>query len=368
MTERILTPLDRYHLDLERPDFIEDTEQTRLVEKLQGLYDALIEKRDNRPGWLSRLGFGGGDAEPVTGLYIWGGVGRGKTYLVDLFFECLPFEDKQRTHFHRFMRQVHTELKGLRERRDPLAIVAERFSGNTRLLCFDEFVVNDITDAMILGGLLDKLFARGVTLVATSNIAPDDLYKDGLQRDRFLPAIELIKAHTRVVHMQGEVDYRLRFLESAEMYLTPPGIEADDALLHNFNHVAPDAGRAGGHLDIEGRSLETIRLADGVVWFDFGVVCDGPRSQNDYIELASCFHTVVVSNVPAFGEDDDDRARRFINLVDVLYDRRVKLIASAATTPEALYRGKRLAGEFERTASRLVEMQSHHYLAQSHLA
>jgi cell division protein ZapE len=266
------------------------------------------------------------------------------------------------------MRQVHNELKGLRERRDPLAIIAERFAGNTKVLCFDEFVVNDITDAMILGGLLDKLFERGVTLVATSNIAPDDLYKDGLQRDRFQPAIDLIKAHTREFHMQGEVDYRLRFLESARMYVTPPGPEADEALMHNFNHVAPDAGRRGGKLEVEGRALKTIRLADGVVWFDFDVICEGPRSQNDYIELASCFHTVVVSNIPVLDEDSNDQARRFINLVDVLYDRRVKLIASAESTPDDLYRGKRLSGEFERTSSRLIEMQSHHYLSQSHLA
>lgn len=363
-----MTPLERYRRDLEQPAFIEDPEQTRVLEQLQSLHDALLAADDTPRGWWSKLGLGDNDVTPVTGLYIWGGVGRGKTYLVDLFFECLPMAGKQRTHFHRFMRKVHQELKGLSERRDPLAIIAERFAGETRVLCFDEFVVNDITDAMILGGLLDRLFARGVTLVATSNIAPDDLYRDGLQRDRFEPAIELIKAHTRVVHMQGDVDYRLRFLENAETYLTPPGDEADKALLHDFENVAPEAGRAGELLEIEGRELETIRLADGVVWIEFDVICGGPRSQNDYIELASCFHTVMVSGIPVFSDDANDQARRFINLVDVLYDHRVTLIASAEAPPDDLYRGKRLAAEFERTSSRLVEMQSRHYLSQSHLA
>lgn len=364
-----MTPLARYRRNLERPDFHEDPEQTRVIEHLQALHEALgTGEKETGAGLLSRLGFGRTRPAPVTGLYIWGGVGRGKTYLVDLFFDCLPFAGKQRTHFHRFMRKIHNELKTLRHRQDPLEIVADRFAGDTRILCFDEFVVNDITDAMILGGLLDKLFARGVTLVATSNIAPDDLYRDGLQRDRFQPAIDLIKAHTRVVHMQGDVDYRMQFLENAETYLTPPGEKADRSISHDFDHVAPESGTNGELLEIEGRQLRTRRLADGVVWFDFEEICDGPRSQNDYIELAACFHTVMVSGIPCFDDDTNDRARRLINLVDVLYDRHVTLIVSAEAPPDELYRGKRLAMEFERTASRLVEMQSSHYLSQSHLA
>lgn len=363
-----MTPLQRYRHDLERPGFFEDPEQTRVIEHLQALYDELVAQGDARPGLLARLGFGGAARPPVTGLYIWGGVGRGKTYLVDLFFDCLPFENKQRTHFHRFMRKVHHELKSLRERRDPLDIVADRFAGDTRVLCFDEFVVNDITDAMILGGLLDKLLARGVTLIATSNIEPDALYADGLQRDRFEPAIELIKTHTRVVHMQGDVDYRLQFLEHAQTYLIPPGREADQSLSHDFEHVAPEAGREDQPLELEGRRLRTRRLADGVVWFDFDELCGGPRSQNDYIELAACFHTVLVSAIPVCDDDSNDQARRLINLIDVLYDHHVTLIASAEAPPDELYRGKRLAAEFERTASRLVEMQSRQYLSQTHLA
>lgn len=363
-----MTPLERYRQDLERPDFFDDPEQLRVVEHLQKLHDDLVKQPTDRPGLLSRLGLRNGATDPVAGLYIWGPVGRGKTWLVDLFFESLPFEAKQRTHFHRFMRRVHNELKSLRERRDPLAIVAERFAGQTRVLCFDEFVVNDITDAMILGGLLDRLFDLGVTLVATSNVAPDDLYKDGLQRDRFLPAIESIKTHTRVVHVQGTMDYRLQFLERARTYLTPPGPDADEALRHNFDHVAPESGREGELLEVEGRELQTVRVADGVVWFEFEVICGGPRSQNDYIELASCFHTVMVSHVPVFTTDDNDSARRFINLIDVMYDRRVTMLFSAEASPDRLYQGRRLAEEFKRTASRLVEMQSKQYLAQTHLA
>lgn len=363
-----MTPLERYRQSVEDPEFRQDPEQTRVLEQLQDLHDRLVDGTTEDRGWLSKIGFGKEKTEPVTGLYIWGGVGRGKTFLVDLFFECLPFEEKRRTHFHRFMRQVHSELKNLRERQDPLSIIAERFAGQARILCFDEFVVNDITDAMILGGLLSRLFSRGVTLVATSNFAPDDLYEDGLQRDRLLPAIALIKTSTRVVHMQGEVDYRLQFLEHAQTYITPSGAEADKALMHDFDHVAPETGREGELLEIEGRELNTRRLADGVVWFDFDVICDGPRSQNDYIELASCFHTVVVSDVPVFTNNTNDQARRFINLVDVLYDRHVNLIVSAGAKPNKLYQGKRLGMEFERTASRLVEMQSKHYLSQTHLA
>jgi len=363
-----VTPLARYRRELERPGFQHDPEQTRVMERLQALHDELVTAGGvARGGLLSRLGFGGERSAPVTGLYIWGGVGRGKTWLVDLFFDCLPFENKQRTHFHRFMRQVHNELKELRERQDPLAIIAERFAGDTRILCFDEFVVNDITDAMILGGLLERLFARGVTLVATSNIAPEDLYKDGLQRDRFESAIALIKQHTRVVHMQGEVDYRLRFLENAETWLVPPGPDADESLADDFHHVAPEPGERDAMLEVEGRRLQTRRLADGVVWFDFDELCGGPRSQNDYIELAACFHTVLVSGMPVLDENRNDVARRLINLVDVLYDHQVTLLASAQAAPDALYTGKRLAAEFERTASRLVEMQSKAYLGRGHL-
>lgn len=361
-----MTPWQRYQELLGRADFVEDPQQTEAMRALQALYQTLQEAPPAAPpGLLARLGLGTRRATPVTGLYLWGGVGRGKTRLMDLFFACLPFDQRLRIHFHRFMRKVHHELKSLRGRRDPLETVAQRIAGDIRVLCLDEFVVNDITDAMILGGLLDKLFQRGVTLVATSNIAPDELYRDGLQRDRFEPAIALLKTHTRVLKLAGDTDYRLRFLERAPTFITPAGADADAALAQRFDHIAPQSGD-DEPLEIEGRALCTRRLADGVVWFDFDALCGGPRSQNDYIELAASFHTLLVSGIPVLGNDDNDRARRLINLVDVLYDHQVKLIASADAAPASLYTGRRLAAPFQRTASRLVEMQSRQYLSRPH--
>ncbi len=363
------SPRHRYEAALRGGSIEPDPAQERAVGELQALFEALLSIPRPRPrGLLQRLSRRREGPDPVRGLYLWGGVGRGKTYLVDLFFECLPFSDKKRTHFHRFMHKVHAQLKGLRDRRDPLATVADAFAAETRVLCFDEFIVNDIGDAMILAGLLKHLFARNVTLVATSNIPPDALYRGGLQRDRFLPAIELLNRHTRVLEVNGDTDYRLQFLDRAEIYFQPLGSRATDGLAHNFEHVAPEAGQDEVVLDIDGRDIRSVRHADGVVWFDFAEICGGPRSQNDYIELARCFHTILVSDIPRLDGDSDDQARRFINLIDVMYDRNVKLIASAARTPEELYAGSRLRDEFARTASRMHEMQSHEYLARKHLA
>ncbi|MQM40261.1 Cell division protein ZapE [wastewater metagenome] len=306
--------------------------------------------------------------EPETGVYLWGSVGRGKTWLMDIFYESLPFEARRRLHFHRFMRAVHTRLKTLKERQDPLDIIAEEWAADTRVLCFDEFFVSDIADAMLLAGLLQGLFRRGVTLVATSNIPPHELYWDGLQRERFVPAIELLERHTEVIPVDGDTDYRLRFLEQAEIYHTPLDAEADAVLTRDFDHVRPDGGEVTDEtvLEVEGREIPVRCVADGVVWFAFDAVCRGPRSQNDYIDIACQFHTVVISDIPVFGRDSEDDARRFINLVDEFYDRAVKLICSAAAEPEALYQGHRLGFEFERTASRLTEMQSRSYLALPH--
>lgn len=354
----------RYQADMQQAQFIDDPAQEKIVAILDELYHELLARPKPSKGFLSKLGFATEPIKPTRGLYIWGSVGRGKTYLVDLFYDCLPFVDKKRTHFHRFMKKVHFELKQLRQKENPLTIVAEHYAKQTRILCFDEFVVNDITDAMILAGLLENLFSRGVTLVATSNIHPDNLYEDGLQRDRFLPAIEMIKSHTQVVEIGGDKDYRLEFLENAEIYLTPTGESAEQTLLHNFLQIAPESGQINVKLEIEGREISALRKADGVVWFDFYELCEGPRSQNDYIELASCFHTFIISRIPVFTSDMNDQARRFINLVDILYDNRITLIVSAAVQPEELYQGKRLNGEFKRTASRLSEMQSKHYLAE----
>jgi cell division protein ZapE len=303
----------------------------------------------------------------VRGLYLWGGVGRGKTYLVDTFFDALPLERKQRIHFHSFMRAVHAELKQLQNQQDPLRVVARRFAETARVICLDEFFVSDITDAMLLYGLLKELFARGVTLITTSNIEPDGLYRDGLQRARFLPAIALLKQHLDVLNVDGGVDYRLRYLEKAEIYHYPLDERADQILNDLFDHIAPEPGHRGGDVEIEGRYIPTLREADGIVWFNFRAICDGPRGTADYIELARCYHTVLISNLPVMDWQMENQARRFVNLVDEFYDRGVKLILSAAAPVLELYRGEKLKFEFQRTVSRLQEMQSHEYLERPHL-
>ncbi|MBA3563145.1 MAG: AFG1 family ATPase, partial [Gammaproteobacteria bacterium] len=314
-----------------------------------------------------RLGFRDVERTPVRGLYLWGGVGRGKTWLMDLFFDCLPFEDKRRRHFHRFMQAVHHELARLDDQADPLEAVASRIAAETRIVCFDEFHVSDIADAMLLGTLFDALFRRGVTLVATSNMPPEDLYKDGLQRQRFLPAIADIQAHTTTLHLTGTDDYRFRVLEKAEIYHSPLDVLADAGLEDAFERIAPEPGKRDHALEIEGRAIPARRRADGVVWFEFAHLCGGPRGPADYIEIARCFQTVLVSNIPLLDETRDNEARRFITLVDEFYDRNVKLIVSAAAPAAELYRGERLGFEYRRTLSRLQEMQSRDYLARPHL-
>ncbi|KZY74369.1 ATPase, partial [Oleiphilus sp. HI0068] len=294
--------------------------------------------------------------------------GRGKTYLMDNFYESLPFEQKMRIHFHRFMQRVHQELTTLEGEKNPLHIVAKKLSDEARIICFDEFFVSDIGDAMILGGLMQELFANGVSLVCTSNIVPDGLYKDGLQRDRFLPAIDLVNKYTEVVNVDGGNDYRLRTLEQAELYHFPLDAQADINLDKYFKQLAVEAGSHELELEINGRPLKALRHADDVVWFTFSELCDGPRSQNDYIEIAREFHAVIVSNVPQMSIDTDDQARRFINMVDEFYDRSVKVIISAEAPIHEIYQGGKLSFEFERTESRLLEMQSHEYLEQAHKA
>ena len=366
----MISPLERYQRDLQREDFLEDSAQRNAVEKLDDLYQRLIraEAEETSAGILQRgwRRLSGWQREPQRGLYLWGGVGRGKTYLVDAFYDCLPFSQKKRIHFHRFMQRAHAELRRLEGEANPLLMVADQLAAEARVLCFDEFFVSDITDAMILGGLMEALFERGVTLVATSNIVPDGLYKDGLQRQRFLPAIELLKQHTEVVNVDAGVDYRLRALEQAELYHHPLDDEANASLQRSFEALAPEAGVQWERLEINGRYLSSRWVADDVVWFEFAELCDGPRSQNDYIELARIYHAVLLANVPRMGTESEDQARRFINLVDEFYDRNVKLVLSAEVPLLELYSGGRLEFEFQRTCSRLQEMQSHEYLARQH--
>lgn len=362
------TPWQRYQEDLERPDFHKDPAQVDAVQRLQTLYDKLVEAESERGKAITKLRrkLKKGREEPVKGLYFWGGVGRGKTYLMDTFFESLPFKRKMRVHFHRFMQRVHKELKAFKGQKNPLDLVAKKFADETRVICFDEFFVSDIGDAMILATLMDGLFKRGVTLVCTSNIVPDGLYKDGLQRARFLPAIALVNKHTDVVNVDGGVDYRLRTLEQAELYHSPLGEEADASLRRSFDALAVEAGKHSKSMEINGRKIPAQAHADDVVWFDFKDVCDGPRSQNDYIEMSRQFHAIIVSNVPVLGGDKDDQSRRFVNMIDEFYDRNVKVIISAAAPITQLYSGGRLSFEFERTESRLLEMQSQEYLEAPH--
>ena len=360
---------EAYQLSLAKDGHDSDPAQLKIVALLHELQVRLQARQPSRAGFLSRL-FGrrgnGGDA--INGLYIWGGVGRGKTFLMDMFFDTLEVTSKRRVHFHRIMHEVHEKLGQLDDTADPLDVVAASIAESAQVLCFDEFFVTDIGDAMILSRLLDGLFHRGVTLVTTSNSHPDDLYKNGLQRQRFLPAIELLKHHTHVVEMASGTDYRLRLLEKAGTWMTPDDDRARRVLTNVFDESASSTASAKNTLRINGREIAVERSAKGIAWFDFEAICDGPRSQSDYIELARWFPSVIVSGVPHLDAQREDQARRFIALVDEFYDRHVKLIVSAATTPDALYTGKRLGFEFERTASRLVEMQSHDYLALPHLA
>ena len=357
-----MSPAKRYQQELAAGNLTRDEAQGRAVALLDDIYYRL--ERQRLPGLLK---FWRRASEPVRGLYLWGGVGRGKTMLMDLFHDCLSV-DGLRMHFHRFMRRVHEDLHRWRGTPDPLRRVADGFADRARVLCFDEFFVADIGDAMILSELLKHLFDRGVTLVATSNVAPELLYENGLQRRRFLPAIAALEKHTLVHRLDGCLDHRLRALERAEIYHSPLDPEAERSLARSFSALAPGQSRSSVGLEVNGRKIRARRLADDVAWFEFAELCEGPRSQNDYIELARCHHAVLLSNVKRFGVGDEDSARRFISLVDEFYDRNVKLIVSAQVPAAELYRGEQLHTEYRRTESRLVEMQSRAYLARSHKA
>ena len=361
---------ERYAREHSERGFQSDPAQLVALERLEALRRRLIAARA-RAGRPRRLTWRSRREGPERGVYLWGAVGRGKTWLMDLFFRSLPFREARRTHFHRFMYDVHAALKEARQLENalenPLEEVAARIAREARVLCFDEFAVSDIADAMILGGLLSGLASRGVCLVATSNVHPRDLYKGGLQRERFLPAIELIERSTQVVEVAGATDYRLRRLTDAGLYVPAQAPDAEQRLARLFEALGGESTPRGGAIEIEGRSIPVVRLSDGIVWFEFSAVCAGPRAAADYIEIAREFGSVIVSGVPVFDPSREDEARRFIALVDELYDHNVNLVLSAAAPPEELYRGERLALEFRRTASRLVEMQSAEYLAREHL-
>jgi cell division protein ZapE len=365
-----MTPWEKYQEDLTLIEFQYDAAQENAVLELQRLYEELTQPKKKK-AWRVKLAakFGRSMLKPsIQGIYFYGGVGRGKTYLMDTFYECLPFEAKMRVHFHRFMQRVHKELKLLDGKADPLKLIAKKIADETRIICFDEFFVSDITDAMILGTLMEELFSRGIVLVATSNIVPDDLYKNGLQRARFLPAIELINEHTRVINVDSGNDYRMRTLEKAEIYHYPLDDDAQRNLIIYFDQLAAEKGTEDGVIEIEGRTIAALRKAESVIMFEFRALCDGPRSQSDYIQISREYNTVLLANVEQMGANMDDIARRFIAMVDEFYERRVKLIMSSEVPLEKLYSQGRLSFEFQRCLSRLQEMQSRSYLAQPHLA
>jgi len=353
-----------------RLDF--DTSQREAAARLDALSvnlraqpPTILQRLRSRMPWLP----GGPANTTLRGLYLWGGIGRGKTLLMDLFFASLqgpPVDTaprSRRSFFYHFMRDVHAELGTIKHHARPLDLVAERLASRARVICLDEFFVADIADAMILAGLFDGLFRRGVTLVATSNLPPCELYKDGLQRQRFLPSIELIRSHVDVIRVDGGIDYRLRRLERAPTYLDSTRADTAPALHLRFASLAGGIAAGPSTLWIEGRRLRTVNSAPGVVWFEFSELCDGPRSQFDYIELSRLYHTIIIANIPIFDSYDENAARRFIVAIDVFYDRGVKIILSAAAAPAALYSGERLRFDFERVASRLIEMQTQSYLA-----
>jgi cell division protein ZapE len=337
-------------------------------DRMHAALDGAAAAARSTPGLFGRLKsmLGGDEPEYVPGLYLWGSVGRGKTFLMDLFVASLPPGLALRRHFHRFMGEVHAQLRELGERQSPLNEVAAAIAARCRVLCLDEFLVSDIGDAMILANLLGALFERGVSLVTTSNTAPTNLYKDGLQRARFLPAIALLEQRCHVVEMKSSHDWRLRALTQAPVYLTPPGAEAERALARIFAGQAQGETFDGGEIVVNSRSIPLRRRADNVLWFDFDALCEGPRAVADYIALAKAGPAIIVSNVPQFTLYSEDSAKRFVQLVDEFYDRRVKLVLSAAAPIHELYDGERLRAEFGRTESRLIEMQSEEYLELPH--
>ena len=360
-----MTPSQCYATGVHRGDWSADPAQQAALTELDRIHQALVDSEQD--GWLDRFSAFWKKPAPVRGLYFWGGVGRGKTFLVDLFYEGLPIKQKYRTHFHRFMRGMHEQLREHAGQSDPLARIAQRWRENLRVLVLDEFFVIDIGDAMLLARLLERLFAEGVTLVTTSNTAPENLYANGLQRDSFMPAIRLLQKFCVDLYAEGTEDYRIRALTRSPVYRVPLDSQADAWLAQRWSELSSHAEARAGNIEIQTRKIPVRARGKSLVWFDFAALCDGPRGPGDYIEIAREFTTVLLGGIPQFGRMNEDAARRFVNLIDELYDRHVNLVCTAQDAPAALYSGQRLAGAFERTASRLIEMQSAQYLATAHL-
>jgi cell division protein ZapE len=362
------TPGERYQDGIAGHRWESDPAQLPVIAEFDRLHAALCAPEPAAGGLFGRLRniLGSEPRKTVRGLYLWGSVGRGKTFLMDLFVSSLAPGLALRRHFHRFMLEVHAMMRELGERQNPLDEVAERLAAKCRVLCLDEFLVSDIGDAMILAGLLDGLFARGVTLVTTSNTPPSGLYKDGLQRARFLPAIAAIEAQCVVHEMISPRDWRLRALSQASVYMVPPGAEAERSLARIFTGQAQGEAVDGGSIMLNNRGIPVRKRAENIVWFDFAALCEGPRAVADYIALARTYPAVIVSNVPQFTVYSENEAKRFVLLVDEFYDRHVKLVLSAAAPITDLYDGNKVRAEFGRTESRLIEMQSEDYLGRDH--
>jgi cell division protein ZapE len=368
-------PLEWYWHFSQRNDFQTDSDQLRVLEGLEKLFGELEDYRQYRAGTINRLVTNlGAGRKPPRGMYIWGGVGRGKSLMMDAFFKVSRHRRKRRVHFHEFLREIHARMRALPGQEDPLDIISTDIAREVRLLCFDEFHVSDIADAMILARLLELMIAKGVVMVMTSNYKPDDLYPNGLQRARFLPAIEILKRDMDVMELGGGTDHRRRILEAMTVYYTPLGPESDEKLAQFFEAMTKAAFTQNGAINIGGRDLAYRQRAKGVIWFDFAELCEKPRSQVDFLELASAYHTVLISGVPLLKPSQTDVIRRYTWLVDVLYDQRVRLVQSAEVEPEEIVApstettgpSRMVRNEFARTASRLREMQSKDYFARKH--
>ena len=356
-----------YAAEIQKRGFAADKAQLEAIRQLERLRAELAEAAAAPLGKRLLRGFTSNSTAP-RGVYLWGGVGRGKTWIMDLFYSSLAITAKRRTHFYRFMQEVHGDLKRLKGMQSPLDGVADKIAKKSRVICFDELFVSDIADAMILAGLFGALVKRDVALVFTSNVKPKDLYKNGLQRDRFVPTIALIEKHCDVINADGGVDYRLRQLTAAPIYLPTGAPDTQKRLEELFDDLSDDDVESDGTISVHNRKIKVVRESENVIWFDFAALCEGPRSPADYVAIASEYQSVIIANVPVFTVEADNAARRFISVIDEFYDRGVNVILSAAAAPNELYKGEKLKFEFQRTASRLTEMQSEEYLAREHRA
>ena len=363
-----MTPLQRYQSDIQKRKIKTDDLQWQAVQHTQRLYSELNLATNPDKNFITSIFKK--KKKWVRGLYLWGGTGRGKTYLIDSFYDCLPGTKKHRVHFHRFMLDIHQQLDNLPKSPNPLNVIASQLAEKINVLCLDEFHVHDIADAMLLAGLLKAMFERGITLVATSNIAIHDLYKNGLQRERFMYAVDLLQKYTEEFDLGEGTDYRFNILGESHHYFVLDDEHtkemSDDLLLYKFTELAPCPPKNNRSIEINNREINYIALADDVIWFDFYELCYSNRSAHDYIKIAESFHTVLLSNIQVFNEQDDAAAKRFVHFIDAIYDHNVKLLAYATAAPSSLYHGKRMKFAFDRTISRLAEMGTEQYLKLAH--